>query len=62
MSDISGSDKVMSIQQEAAIAVKNVGCDCQLLAEYVMQRCADFTYDAERQGFIEAILQAVRDH
>lgn len=60
MSDRSGSDKVMSIQDEAKTVIRNVENDSKKIAHYIMHRCGDFTFDSEREAFIAAFLEAVQ--
>jgi hypothetical protein len=61
MSDISGSDKVMSISEEARTVVRNSQGDPRVMSEYTMSRCADFTFDHERELFIREMFIAIRN-
>jgi hypothetical protein len=58
MSDRSGSAVVMSPDAEAKQVYQNLHGDHWKIAEYVVNRCGDFTFDSERVRFISAFLMA----
>lgn len=58
MSDLSGSDAVMSKQHEADTVWRNLHSDANQVADYLVARCGDFMYDHERAALIAAFLRA----
>lgn len=46
-------------ETEAAKVIRNVHRDPGAIASYIMQRCSDFTYDQQREQFIESFVEAL---
>ena len=58
MSDRTGSDKVMTTDDEASAVTRNLGGDSVRISKYIVNRCGDFTFDDERTLFIASFLRA----
>jgi len=52
----------MSPDEEARTVYRNLRGDHWRIAEYVVNRCGDFTFDSERTRFIGAFLMASSHH